>query len=48
MPEVAAQLGTITRFALLLGLTENDIESMHSGLNVDALVEWLQDSDWID
>ncbi len=40
-------VGTATAFRPLLGLTEDDIDSMHSGFNVDPLVEWLQDNDWI-
>jgi hypothetical protein len=41
-------LGTAMRYAPLLGLTEDDIGRMSSGLNVDSLVEWFQDNNWID
>jgi hypothetical protein len=40
--------GSAKRFAPLLGLTDNEIQSMNANLNVDPLVEWLQDNGWID
>jgi len=40
-------MGTAMKFASFLGLTDDDLNHLHSGINVDALVEWLQDNDWI-
>ena len=46
--QAAIIAGSATQYAPLFGLTEGEIQSMSLNLNVDPLVEWLQDNDWID
>ena len=46
--QAAVIVGCVTRFAPLLGLTGNEIKSMSADLNIEPLLEWLQDNDWID
>ncbi len=43
----AVILGTASQNAPLLGLSPDDVDNLHSGPNVDPLIDWLEDNSWI-
>jgi hypothetical protein len=45
--QAAVIVGLTTKFAPLLGLTDDKIGRMSKELQVDPLIDWLRDNDWI-